>query len=101
MYSKIVAAILLASFQLATAADKPKPGPLTKEERQARAERHDKMAENHRKMAECLRSDKPVSECRDQMRKECPMMTDDGECPMGGGRGRGRGPRPDREGDPE
>jgi len=67
------------------------PGPkkmpeLTKEQRTKRADWMDKMAQMHKSMAECLRSDKPVAECHEQMRKECPMGKDD-ECPMMGGHG--------------
>jgi hypothetical protein len=75
-----------------------KPPALTKEERQSRAERHEKMSAMHAKMAQCLRSDKPLAECREQMHKDCPMGKDGGGCGMmeeGHGRGehhgRGRG----------
>ncbi len=54
---------------------------LTKEERTKHADRMDKMAEAHKKMAECLRSDKPMSECHEEMKKECPMANSD-HCPM-------------------
>lgn len=53
--------------------DKKMP-ELSKEERQSRAEMHEKMAE-------CLRSDKPMKECHDQMMKDCPMAKE-GHCPM-------------------
>jgi hypothetical protein len=55
------------------------------------------MAAIHEKMAECLRSERPFSECRSEMRKSChdrmggracPMMSDDG----GAGHGHGMGP---------
>lgn len=52
-----------------------KEGPeLTKEGRLKRADLMDKMAD-------CLRSDKPLAECREMMRKECPMAKE-GFCPM-------------------
>lgn len=54
---------------------------LTKEERTKRADMMGKMAEVHKKMAECLRSDKPMAECHEQMKKECPMAKE-GHCPM-------------------
>ncbi|MGE0631427.1 MAG: hypothetical protein AB7H48_12955 [Parachlamydiales bacterium] len=44
-------------------------------------EKRKKMAEMHEKMALCLKSDKSMDDCRDEMRKQC-----DGEdgCPMMG-----------------
>ncbi len=54
---------------------------LNKEERAKRADVMDKIAELHTKMAECLRTDKPTAECREQMRKDCPMSKE-GHCPM-------------------
>ena len=63
--------------------DEPRKFPeLTKEERAKRADQMDKAAEMHKAMAACLRSDKPLAECHEQMRKECPMGKD--ECPMWG-----------------
>ena len=60
---------------------------LTKEERSERADKMEKMAAMHTKMAECLRSDKPMSECHEMMKKECPMAKE-GHCPMmEGGKG--------------
>ena len=32
-----------------------------------------KMAEMHQKMADCLKSDKPMDECKKEMHKSCPM----------------------------
>ncbi len=61
--------------------DTKKMPELTKEERVKRADLMDKMADMHKKMAECLRSDKPMSECHEQMKKECPMAKED-HCPM-------------------
>lgn len=40
------------------------------------------MALAHEKMAACLRSDKPMTECREEMRKSAPMMRE--QCPMMG-----------------
>lgn len=45
-------------------------------------EQRQKMAEAHQKMADCLNSDKPMGECKDEMMKSChDMMGKDG-CPM-------------------
>lgn len=41
------------------------------------------MADMHQKMADCLKSDRSISECRDNMMANCPMMKD-GSCPMTG-----------------
>ena len=43
-----------------------------------------KMAEMHQMMADCLKSDKPMSECKQEMMKNCPMMKEGGKCPMMG-----------------
>ncbi len=84
----------------ATGESSPTQDP-TKEERQTWAERHEKMAGVQKKMAECLRSEKPLSECREEMKEECPMAKD-GNCPMmegmkgmgmGKNKGKGRGKR--------
>jgi hypothetical protein len=40
-----------------------------------------KMADAHQKMADCLKSTKPISECKDEMMKNCPMMKN-GHCMM-------------------
>jgi hypothetical protein len=112
MRRKLLLAVLMVLSQLApsgfAAEDTSKSSAVSKEERQARAEKHEKMAEMHRKMAECLRSDKALNECYEQMRKDCPMMKDGGHCPMmdemngmgmGKGRGRGRGMKMERNDD--
>ena len=44
-------------------------------------EQRAQMAEMHRQAAECLKSDKPLEKCREQMMADCPMARD-GECPM-------------------
>ncbi len=52
------------------------------------AEQRQKMAEVHEKMAECLRSSRPLAECRSEMATACQGMLGAGACPM---MGRGRG----------
>jgi Spy/CpxP family protein refolding chaperone len=39
------------------------------------------MAEMHQKMADCLKSERPMAECRKEMMKNCPMKGK-GHCPM-------------------
>jgi hypothetical protein len=47
-------------------------------------EMRQKMAEMHQMMSDCLKSDKPMSECKQEMMKNCPMMKEGGHCPMMG-----------------
>lgn len=42
-----------------------------------------KMADAHQKMAECLRSTRPIKECRAEMHKTCEAMHGEGGCSMG------------------
>ena len=42
-----------------------------------------KMAESHQKMADCLRSTRPIKECRAEMKKACEGMHGKGGCSMG------------------
>lgn len=48
------------------------------------AEQRQKMAEHHEKMATCLRSDRPLSECKQEMMKNCEETMGKGGCPMMG-----------------
>jgi len=41
-----------------------------------------KMADVHQKMADCLRSDKPMSACKDEMMKSCHDSMGKEGCPM-------------------
>jgi len=79
----LVLSLFILQSPLSRAADEgaKKMPELTKEERAKRADRMDQMAEVHKKMAECLRTDKPMAECHEQMKKECPMAKE-GNCPM-------------------
>lgn len=77
----IVVASVMLSF-CAHAADKPatqkpqagKAAEWTKEQRET-------MAKNHESMAACLRSDKSIADCHDEMMKNC---KDSDTCPMKG-----------------
>lgn len=44
----------------------------------------EKMAVLHEQMAACLRSDKSVADCRDEMRKNCRATVGAQDCPMMG-----------------
>jgi hypothetical protein len=68
-------ALLLASAALAADAPKATPSEPTPETRQ-------KMAEIHQNMAECLRSERPLAECRAEMGKSCQDMMAGAGCPM-------------------
>jgi hypothetical protein len=50
------------------------------------------MATVHQKMAECLRSDRPIAECRAEMMKSCKGVMGEAGCPMMGTMGGGMGP---------
>lgn len=47
-------------------------------------EQRAQMAAVHEKMAACLRSDRPLEECRDEMHASCVGLFGDEGCPMGG-----------------
>ncbi len=55
-------------------------------------ETRESMAVLHEQMAACLRSDKPIAECRDEMRKACHEKLSDHDCPMMGMHDHMRGP---------
>lgn len=57
----LILAALLGLFSISALAHE---GEVTAEER-------NKMAESHEKMAACLRSDRPMSECEEEMGKAC------------------------------
>ncbi len=62
---------------------------------QMSAEQRSKMADAHEKMAACLRSDRPLTECHDELMKSCDQTMGAAGCPMMGGmRHRGRGMQP-------
>jgi hypothetical protein len=70
----ITGALLIALSSAAFAADAPAaPSSPTKEMRE-------RMATLHEQMAACLRSDKPVSECRTEMLKHCQAMMGNQGC---------------------
>ena len=80
-------ALVLVSARPVLAADPakaPPPAPT--------AEQRQKMAEVHQKMADCLRSDRPIAECRSEMATACHDMMGAGGCPMMGTGPGGMGP---------
>jgi hypothetical protein len=97
MKTLLAAVLLAAAVPFASAAAPAKAPP---QDRAALIAMHEKMIAAHQKMVDCLKSDKSVQACRDEMRKDCPMAKSgqcpymDGNCPMMGGTGR----RPARRG---
>jgi hypothetical protein len=80
-----IAVLALLSVIPAFAAEPEKPSDPSPEARQ-------QMASVHQKMAECLRSDRPIAECRAEMLKSCHEMMGERGCPMMGSTGGGMGP---------
>lgn len=74
-------------FTAMAAGAQPKPAGRPPE---MTAEQREKMAVAHEKMAACLRSERPVSECHDELWKSCDATMGVGKCPMRGGGRRGR-----------
>jgi hypothetical protein len=75
----IASVLLIIGAGAAIAADPPAanhPAP-SKEMRE-------KMATVHEQMAACLRSDKPIADCRSQMMKSCQDTMGEQGCPMMG-----------------
>jgi hypothetical protein len=56
------------------------------------AEVRQKMAAVHQQMADCLRSDRPIAECRTEMMKSCQELVGQSSCPMIGSGAGGMGP---------
>jgi hypothetical protein len=82
----IAALVLWAGPVHAADPKKPTPPPAPT------AEQRQKMADVHQKMAECLRSDRPIADCRSEMATACHDVLGADACPMmGKGRG-GMGP---------
>lgn len=63
---------------------KPSNSKSTQHEATMTKEQRQKMAEVHQKMADCLKSDKPLSECRSEMMKACHDNMGAQGCPMMG-----------------
>jgi hypothetical protein len=82
----LIAALALASVSPAFAADPEKAAPS-----EPSPEVRQQMAAVHQKMADCLRFDRPIAECKAEMKKSHEMMGERG-CPMMGSTGGGMGP---------
>jgi len=82
-----IALLALLAAPMAFAAEPEKNAPSDPS-----PEAREKMAAVHQKMAECLRSSRPMAECRAEMTNSCREMMGDSGCPMMGGGPGGMGP---------
>lgn len=91
----LVAGLVLAAGGLASAAD-PQKGAAAEPSPEVRSQ----MAAVHEKMATCLKSSRPLAECREEMSRSCQSMMGEAGCPMmqmgHGGMGPGMGMGPGR-----
>jgi hypothetical protein len=77
MVLSLAGAVAYADTSSSKSSDKSKGmSEMTKDQRQ-------KMADLHNKMADCLKSDRPLSECRQEMAKGCQDSFGKEGCPMG------------------
>jgi hypothetical protein len=65
-------------------------GPMSPRHPQMTTAQRQKMADAHENMAACLRSDRPASECHDDLMKACQQTMGASTCPMMGGMGPGK-----------
>ncbi|MGH8259647.1 MAG: hypothetical protein ACREUG_08150 [Steroidobacteraceae bacterium] len=76
----LVSAITLSLFLLTTGATLAADAPA--HQMAPSKQMREKMAAMHEKMAACLRSDKPIAECREEMMKDCQAMMAGHGCSM-------------------
>lgn len=86
-----IATLLLCGAITALAQEPPSPSPA------ASKEMRERMAAMHEKMAACLRSDRALSECRQEMHQTCSSMMGEQGCPMMGMGNPGRMMPPPKE----
>ena len=79
MVRTLLASLLFAGTGLTAAADQPPGTPPAPSKAQ-----REQMAVLHEKMAACLRSDKELAACRDEMRSSCRATMGEQACPMMG-----------------
>jgi hypothetical protein len=75
----IIGSVAMADDGMSKSSESKSPVKLTSEQRQ-------RMAGLHEKMASCLRSDRPMAECRQEMMKGCKDTMGKDGCPMMGGK---------------
>jgi len=74
------ASMMFAGATPAIAADQPSPAAPPAPSKEMR----EKMAAMHERMAACLRSDRPVADCRKEMQQGCQAVMGKEGCPMTG-----------------
>lgn len=88
--------VSLSPIALAQAGPKssatPPTGQDSQPDRESLAAMHRKASDLHKKIGDCYASDRPITECEQQMAAGCTAMMNDGGMGMSGGMmGRGRG----------
>jgi len=79
-FRQAVAVLIVSTVATAALAANPPATTSTGPSKETR----EKMAVLHEQMAACLRSDKSISDCRDEMRKNCQTTVGAQGCPMMG-----------------
>ena len=82
MVGMMLFALVSGSAHAEETTKRPQPGKTRS--MQMTPEQRQNMAAAHDKMAACLRSEKPMTECRSEMMKSCKDMMGQGGCPMMG-----------------
>lgn len=75
----VTAFVVSTAATIALAANPPTTAPAGPSK-----DTREKMAALHEQMAACLRSDKSIADCRDEMRKNCQTTVGSQGCPMMG-----------------
>ena len=83
----LIAVLAQASVSPACAADPVKPAPP-----EPSPEARQQMAAVHQRMADCLKSDRPIAECRAEVTASSRERMGEAGCPMMGTGGGGMGP---------
>ena len=83
----MIAALVLLASSSALAAEPKKSAPA-----EPSPEVRQQMAAVHQKMADCLKSDRPMADCRAEMANSCKQMVGASGCPMMGSGTGGMGP---------
>lgn len=91
MKTMITIMMMFAVLTGATAFAAEKTKTQGKQDMQMTAEQRQNMAATHEKMANCLRSDKSMEVCRQEMMQSCKDMMGKDRCPMMGHMGKMHG----------
>jgi len=80
VFQQALTALIVSTVATVALAANPPPTTPTGPSKDTR----EKMAVLHEQMAACLRSDKSIADCRDEMRKNCQTTVGAQGCPMMG-----------------